>query len=147
MDDTPDLPSFPEFQAPPEWRTIDFISDLHLQVGEPETVAAWRNYMAQTPADALFILGDLFEVWVGDDAAATPGFAADCARVLRATATTKAVFFMPGNRDFLVGDEFAQSCRITLLPDPFVLAFDDRRWLLTHGDALCLADVEYMRFR
>ncbi len=54
---------------------------------------------------------------------------------------------MPGNRDFLVGDEFARSCQVTLLPDPFVLVFDHRRWLLTHGDALCLADIEYMGFR
>lgn len=147
MDDTPDLPSFPELHAPAEWRTIDFISDLHLQVGEPATVAAWRSYMEETPADALFILGDLFEVWVGDDAAAVPGFAAECGQVLGNAAAGKTIFFMPGNRDFLVGNAFAQSCRLTLLPDPLVLTFDARRWLLTHGDALCIDDTEYMRFR
>jgi UDP-2,3-diacylglucosamine hydrolase len=67
--------------------------------------------------------------------------------VVRDTAARAAVFFMPGNRDFLVGQRFLQSCNATLLPDPTVLGFDGRRWLLTHGDALCLADAEYMQFR
>lgn len=140
-------PRFAEFQAPPSWRTIEFISDLHLQSGEPETFEAWRRYMANTAADAVFVLGDLFEVWVGDDMAGEPGFAADCAAVLQAAASRTAVFFMHGNRDFLVGDGFLRACRTTLLADPAVLGFGGRRWLLTHGDALCLGDIEYMRFR
>lgn len=141
------MPPFFQLQAPAQWRTVDFISDLHLQASEAETFEAWRRYMAETPADAVFILGDLFEVWVGDDAAAAPGFAADCATVLRATAARVALFFMRGNRDFLVGDDYLQACRVTSLEDPTVLGFGGRRWLLTHGDALCLADTEYMRFR
>ena len=141
------VPAITELQAPAGWRVVDFISDLHLQASEPETFEAWRRYMSQTPADAVFILGDLFEVWVGDDAAGEPGFAADCASVLQAAAGRLAVFFMHGNRDFLVGDGFLAACRTTLLPDPTVLGFAQRRWLLTHGDALCLADTEYMRFR
>ncbi|HWI83144.1 UDP-2,3-diacylglucosamine diphosphatase [Ramlibacter sp.] len=143
----PDLPRFAEVEAPATWRTIDFISDLHLQPAEPGTFEAWRRYMGKTPADAVFILGDLFEVWVGDDAAAAPGFAAECAQVLHSTARRAAVYFMPGNRDFLVGRGFLDSCGTTLLADPAVLQFDGRRWLLTHGDALCLADSEYMGFR
>jgi UDP-2,3-diacylglucosamine hydrolase len=143
----PDLPPFAQLQAPAAWRTIDFISDLHLQASEERTFAAWHSYMARTPADAVFILGDLFEVWVGDDAAAAPGFAAECAEVLRSTAERVAVFFMAGNRDFLVGRRFLEGCGTTLLPDPAVLAFEGRRWLLTHGDALCLGDTEYMQFR
>lgn len=143
----PAVPHFAELLAPAAWRTADFISDLHLQSSETATFEAWRRYMAQTPADAVFILGDLFEVWVGDDAAGEPGFAADCAAVLHAAAGNKALFFMHGNRDFLIGDGFLKACRTTLLPDPTVLGFADRRWLLTHGDALCLADAEYMRFR
>lgn len=103
--------------------------------------------MAATQADALFILGDLFEVWVGDDAAQAPGFEADCAEVLKATARRLPVFFLAGNRDFLVGERFAQDTGITLLQDPTVLAFGAQRWLLTHGDALCLDDTEYMAFR
>jgi len=134
-------------QAPATWGSIDFISDLHLQATELETFEAWRRYMRESPADAIFILGDLFEVWVGDDLAGEPGFAADCAAVLQATAARVPVFYMHGNRDFLVGDGFLQACRCTLLPDPTVLGFAKRRWLLTHGDSLCLADIEYMRFR
>jgi UDP-2,3-diacylglucosamine hydrolase len=141
------VPSIQELQAPPVWRTADFISDLHLQAGEPATFEAWRRYMGATPADAVFILGDLFEAWVGDDAAAQPGFAADCAAVLKSAARRLPVFFMHGNRDFLVGEAFMQSCGVTLLQDPCVLGFAGRRWLLTHGDALCLADTDYLRFR
>lgn len=141
------LPHFAELQAPPSWQTVDFISDLHLQAGEPDTFEAWRRYMAQTPANAVFILGDLFEVWVGDDAGAQPGFAADCAAVLQATSAHCALFFMHGNRDFLVGDGFLRACRTTLLADPTVFGFAGKRWLLTHGDALCLADTDYLRFR
>ena len=140
-------PPFPEVEAPAAWRTIDFISDLHLQPAEPETFEAWRGYMAATPADAVFILGDLFEVWVGDDAAGKASFAADCAQVIRSATDRAAVFFMPGNRDFLGGQRFLNTCRARLLADPTVLQFDGRRWLLTHGDALCLADAEYMEFR
>lgn len=143
----PELPPLPELEAPDAWRAIDFISDLHLQPGDAGTFEAWRRYMAASPADAIFILGDLFEVWVGDDAAAGPGFAAECGDVLRAAAQRCAVFFMPGNRDFLVGEAFLQGCGATLVPDPVVLRFDSRRWLLTHGDALCLEDAEYMSFR
>jgi UDP-2,3-diacylglucosamine hydrolase len=143
----PELPSFARLEAPAAWRAVDFISDLHLQPSERETFQAWERYMAATPADAVFILGDLFEVWVGDDAALAPGFAAECAQVLRAAAERAALFFMPGNRDFLVGQQFLERAHTALLQDPTVLQFDGRRWLLTHGDALCLGDTEYMGFR
>ena len=103
--------------------------------------------MRDTPAGAVFSLGDLFEVWVGDDAALEPGFANDCAAVLKAAAALRPVFFMHGNRDFLVGDGLMQSCGVTLLDDPTVLGFAGQRWLLTHGDALCLDDEPYVRFR
>jgi UDP-2,3-diacylglucosamine hydrolase len=103
--------------------------------------------MASTRADALFILGDLFEAWVGDDAAAVPGFEADCAAVLRGTAQRLPVFFLAGNRDFLVGPGLAQATGLTLLADPTVFSFGAHRWLLTHGDALCIADTEYLAFR
>ena len=140
-------PAAQELTADPGWRTVECISDLHLQAAQPATVEAWRRYMAATQADALFILGDLFEAWVGDDAAQAPGFEAECAAVLRATAQRLQVFFVAGNRDFLVGTQLAQSAGFTLLPDPTVLAFGHKRWLLTHGDALCLDDTEYLAFR
>lgn len=152
---TPSLvPSWSVLQAPASWRQVDFISDLHLQVSEPATFERWRNYMQCTRADAVFILGDLFEVWVGDDVAHTPlirpkpiGFEVGCAQVLNAAAQRLDIYFMHGNRDFLLGPKFAQTCGMTLLTDPTVLQFGGERWLLSHGDALCLDDTEYMQFR
>jgi len=147
------MPSaWPVLAAPAHWRRIDFISDLHLQAGEIATYEAWQQYLKNTAADALFILGDLFEVWVGDDGAAvqvgqTLGFEAQCQQTLVEASQRMAVFFMHGNRDFLLGEVFASASGMTLLDDPTVLAFDDRRWLLTHGDALCLDDTDYQQFR
>ncbi len=145
----PALPRFAELQAPEGWATVDIIADLHLQGGERGTFGAWKRYMNESPADAIFILGDLFEVWVGDDAAAdsSASFEAECASVILEAARTRAVFFMHGNRDFLLGDGFAAQAGFTLLNDPTTLTFAHRRWLLTHGDALCVADVDYMKFR
>ena len=151
----PTVPAFAELAAPADWRTVDFISDLHLQAADPATLAAWQRYMQNTAASAVFILGDLFEVWVGDDAALAPasgldaaqGFEAHCADVLREAAQRLRVFFMHGNRDFLVGTQFLDACHTTLLADPTVLTFAGQRWLLTHGDALCLDDADYMVFR
>ncbi|MGJ7508949.1 UDP-2,3-diacylglucosamine diphosphatase [Variovorax sp. GT1P44] len=139
--------AFAEIVAPAGWRTVDLISDLHLQASEPATFGAWQGYLETTPADAIFILGDLFEVWIGDDAATLPGFEAQCAEILRIAAARRPIFFMHGNRDFLVGEAFAAQSGLTLLDDPTVLVLHDKRWLLSHGDALCLEDTEYLRFR
>jgi UDP-2,3-diacylglucosamine hydrolase len=103
--------------------------------------------MAACDADALFILGDLFEAWVGDDAIDESGFDADCAQVLRETAARLPLFFLVGNRDFLVGQALAQATGMTLLQDPVVFSFGEHRWLLSHGDALCVDDHEYLAFR
>ncbi len=141
----------PEVRAAPAWRALDFISDLHLQASQHATFAAWQRYMASTPADALFILGDLFDAWVGDDITAASdadgSFALQCQQVLHATSRRLPVYFMHGNRDFLLGEDFARACGMTLLADPTVLTFDGQRWLLSHGDALCLDDVDYLKFR
>ena len=144
---TMSVPGFPVLQAPPAWRVVDFISDLHLQAGDSATFAVWRHYMAGTPADAVFILGDLFEVWVGDDVADTAGFEQDCRRILASTAGRCDVFFMSGNRDFLVGDAFLGACQTRRLDDPTALDFLGQRCLLSHGDALCLDDTDYQHFR
>ena len=142
-----------ELVAPDHWRTVACIADLHLQAREPATFDAWQRSMAQllakSTADAVFILGDLFEVWVGDDAleADPAGFDAACMQVLRDTARQCPVFFMHGNRDFLVGHACLDACGVTLLDDPTVLQFAGQRWLLSHGDALCLDDVDYLQFR
>ena len=136
-----------ELIAPPAWHTIDFISDAHLQAAEPLTFTAWQRYMQTTPADAVFILGDLLEVWVGDDVLSECGFEYQCAQVIKQTAARVPTFFMHGNRDFLVGSSLMAACNITLLADPTVLSFNQQRWLLSHGDALCTSDVDYMQFR
>ncbi|RZJ26102.1 MAG: UDP-2,3-diacylglucosamine diphosphatase [Haliea sp.] len=145
----PAVPQIAELVAPADWRTVDFISDLHLQASEPATFAAWQTYMRETPADAVFILGDLFDVWVGDDAVDSDpsGFDAQCAQVLQQAGRRLALFVMHGNRDFLLGRPLMTLCGSTLLDDPTVLEFAGQRWLLSHGDALCLDDVDYMRFR
>lgn len=143
----PAVPPIQELPAPPDWRTVEFISDLHLQPSDARTVDAWRGYMVGTRADAVFILGDLFEAWVGDDAAAEPGFEADCVAVIQATARRLQMFVMHGNRDFLLGAAVMQSTGATLLRDPTVLTFLGQRWLLTHGDSLCLDDTAYLAFR
>ena len=137
----------PELIAAPTWRAIDFISDLHLQASEAATFNVWQQYMQSTPADAVFILGDLFEVWVGDDAAQSSSFESQCADVIRQTAAHVPVFFMHGNRDFLVGSALMGLCHTRLLNDPTVLIFAGQRWLLSHGDALCIDDLHYMQFR
>ncbi|WP_310611668.1 UDP-2,3-diacylglucosamine diphosphatase [Limnohabitans sp.] len=152
MTHLPPAPSeTPCVRAQPAWQRIDFISDLHLDAGEPATFKAWAQHMAHTPADALFILGDLFEVWVGDDN--QDPFALQCMAVLKATAQRIPVYFMCGNRDFLVGAELLTLTGMQGLSDPTVLdlgaAGDTRptRLLLSHGDALCLDDHDYLAFR
>ena len=142
------MPRFEELVAPSHWRTVDFLSDLHLQASEPDTLAAWHHYLQTTPADALFILGDLFEVWVGDDALDDPGsFESLACALLQAASRQRALFFLHGNRDFLIGPGFARHTGATLLHDPTVLVWQGQRLLLSHGDALCLDDVDYQRFR
>ncbi len=141
--------------APPHWQRVDFISDLHLHAADMQTFHAWRHYLEHTSAQAVFILGDLFDVWVGDDAAgawnrrpaAADGFEMQCARALMHASARTDVHFMCGNRDFLVGAQFLRDCGVTWLQDPCVLDFSGQRWLLSHGDALCLDDTHYQRFR
>lgn len=140
------LPTFWEMVAPPEWSAIDFISDLHLAEDTPLTFAAWAAHMRHTRASAVFILGDLFEVWIGDDAR-HEGFEARCCEVLAEAASRLTVGFMVGNRDFLVGCQMASACGLLALPDPTVLVAFGERLMLSHGDALCIADEEYQRFR
>lgn len=137
----------PELMAAPTWRVIDFISDLHLQATDVATFNVWRQFMQTTPADAVFILGDLFEVWVGDDALQSGSFELQCADAIRQTTARIPVFFMHGNRDFLVGSALMDLCTARLLDDPTVLVFESRRYLLSHGDALCIDDLPYMQFR
>jgi UDP-2,3-diacylglucosamine hydrolase len=134
------------FAAPAHWRAIDFLSDLHLAENTPRVFQAWAAHLRHTRADAVFILGDLFEVWIGDDMAER-GFEARCVEVLTEAAQARTIAFMPGNRDFLVGDAMLEASGVMRLADPtLVLAFDDRV-LASHGDALCVGDTAYQRYR
>jgi UDP-2,3-diacylglucosamine hydrolase len=135
-----------EIVAPGAWQRIDFISDLHLAADTPRGFAAWRSYLLNTNADAVFILGDLFEAWVGDDAR-QEGFEAQGAAVLAAAAARCKLFFMVGNRDFLLGAEMLAACGVEGLPDPTALSAFGERVLLTHGDAWCIGDEPYQQFR
>lgn len=124
---------------------VDFLSDVHLDASEAATFNAWSHHLNTTPADALFILGDLFEVWIGDDT--HDSFHLQCMNVLRTTSKRLPVFFMCGNRDFLVGERWLQSTGVQGLADPAVLELEGQKILLSHGDALCIDDTDYMAFR
>lgn len=152
MSTPPLLPQpVPSVQAPLHWQRVDFISDLHLDASEPATFDAWAKHMAHTPADALFILGDLFEVWVGDDT--QDPFALQCMAALKTTSQRMPVFFICGNRDFLVGPDLFNATGVQSLSDPTLLDLGSdegatrTRILLSHGDALCLEDHDYLAFR
>jgi len=136
------------FDAPTHWRAIDFLSDLHLDADHPRTFAAWQRHLLDTPADAVFLLGDIFEAWVGDDAAEQPGsFEHQCAQVLREAAQRRTIGLMHGNRDFLVGHALLSATGAMGLHDPTLAHAFGQALLLTHGDALCLEDKDYQRFR
>lgn len=132
--------------ALPHWRAVDFISDLHLCEALPLTFEALVEHLTCTDADAVLILGDLFEVWVGDDQRHRP-FEQAFVSALRAQASHRWLGFMVGNRDFLVGADLCKAAGLHRLDDPTCLHAFGSRWLLTHGDALCLEDVEYQAFR
>ena len=131
------------------WACIDWVSDLHLQAQEPRTAHAFIDYLANTPAQALFILGDLFEVWVGDDVLHDPSgeFERRCVQALAQAAQRMALFWLPGNRDFLTGPEFVSAIGARALAENCVLQTGTEVCLLCHGDDLCLQDAEYMAFR
>lgn len=126
-----------------------FISDLHLSETLPRTAAAFEHFIADTAsgAAALFILGDLFEYWIGDDTLQTP-FAQRMAALMRTLSSRgTALYVMHGNRDFLLGDRFMAAAGARLLPDPTIISGFGTRIVLAHGDGLCTADQNYQRFR
>jgi UDP-2,3-diacylglucosamine hydrolase len=123
---------------------LAFISDLHLGPDTPRTQAALLAALPGLQADALFVLGDLFEAWVGDDALSQP-FAQATAAALRALPCP--VFFQHGNRDFLLGTAMAEACGFQLLDEVCTLQAFGQPWLLVHGDAQCVDDAPYQAFR
>jgi len=128
---------------------ILFASDLHLCPARPGTVHLFESFLAgpAREAAALYLLGDLFEYWAGDDDLADPFNAAICDAIAEVGAGDTAIFFLPGNRDFLVGERFLAATGATLLPDEIVVDIAGTRTLIMHGDTLCTDDAEYQRFR
>jgi UDP-2,3-diacylglucosamine hydrolase len=126
-----------------------FVSDLHLQESHPRTAEAFFRFLAERAVHArqLYLLGDIFEYWAGDDDLDTP-FHQRIVQSLRELAGRGIeIFWIAGNRDFLVGQGFARAAGLTLLQEPHVISVSGTRIALLHGDAQCTADTKYMAFR
>jgi UDP-2,3-diacylglucosamine hydrolase len=126
-----------------------FISDLHLAPERPALVAAFQSLIRGPArgAEALYAIGDLFDVWLGDDQMREPLAASVAASFASLTAAGTPVYLQRGNRDFLLGERFARACGATLLPDAVVHDLHGIPTLIMHGDQLCTDDVAYQRFR
>ncbi|KAB2922752.1 MAG: UDP-2,3-diacylglucosamine diphosphatase [Dechloromonas sp.] len=128
---------------------ILFISDLHLSPRSPGATALFLQFLAgrAREAEALYILGDLFEAWIGDDDIGEPYNAGIVAALRTASDGGLAISVLHGNRDFLLGPGFAEAAGVRLIDDPTVLSTAEWQFVLSHGDALCLDDTAYMAFR
>jgi UDP-2,3-diacylglucosamine hydrolase len=126
-----------------------FISDLHLCDSRPHISQAFQQFLEKTAvkAQALYILGDLFEYWAGDDAIKIGGLQPNIHALRSLTQKGIPVFFMHGNRDFLIAEGFEKATGIKILPDPSLVTLYGKSVLLSHGDALCTDDTAYQNFR
>jgi len=125
-----------------------FISDLHLDASKPEIGEQFLSFLEgeATEADSLYILGDLFESWVGDDDP-NPHYSVMKGAIRNLVDAGVPVFFMHGNRDFMIGEQFAEETGVTLLDDPTCIELHGKKILLSHGDALCIDDAQYQQVR
>lgn len=126
-----------------------FVSDLHLGPARPGMTEAFGRLL-EGPAlrsEAVYILGDLFDYWAGDDDLADPFNAGVVAKLAAATALGANIFFMRGNRDFLIDEDFALITGVQILDEPTLIKIGDERTVLVHGDTLCTDDTDYQRFR
>ena len=128
---------------------VFFISDLHLCDSRPDINRVFFEFLRgpAREAEALYILGDLFEYWAGDDDLADPFNRSVAGALVEYSRTGIPLRFMHGNRDFLLGGEFAKACGITLLDDPHALDLFGTPTVLMHGDTLCTDDIDYQKFR
>ena len=128
--------------------TTLFISDLHLEAGRPEIGEQFLSFLGDEArdAEALYILGDLFEVWLGDDDP-NPYYTSMKVAIRELTDSGVPVFFMHGNRDFTIGEIFSGETGVEILDDPVVVDLYGQSVLLSHGDALCTDDVQYQQVR
>lgn len=128
--------------------SIYFISDLHLQAAREDLAQALYNFLETelNDNDTLYILGDFFDAWIGDDE--DHSFYQNIKEKLRTLADRNiTTYFMHGNRDFLVQSGFADETKVTLIEDPCTINIGDKKVLLMHGDSLCTRDIEYLAFR
>lgn len=127
--------------------SILVIADLHLSAERPDITQCFLDFLTTESArhDALYILGDLFEYWIGDDDASE--FSNLIAKAIKQYSTNTPVFFIHGNRDFLLGKKYAKRCGMTLLPESHQIHAFNKSILFMHGDQLCLDDVDYQKFR
>ena len=128
--------------------TTLFISDLHLEAERPEIGDQFIRFLQTdaTEAEALYILGDLFEAWVGDDDP-NAHYAIIKLAIRKLTDSGIPVYFMHGNRDFMIGRKFANETGVEILKDPYPVKMYGQKALLSHGDAMCTDDVQYQRVR
>jgi UDP-2,3-diacylglucosamine hydrolase len=127
-----------------------FVSDVHLQPTLPHTTKAFVDFLREQAAKVqqLYLLGDLFEYWAGDDDISSSSYHQQIIEAIRNVADAGVkVFWIAGNRDFLIGQDFASAAHLTLLPEPFVTEIVNQRIVLVHGDAQCTDDHAYMEFR
>jgi UDP-2,3-diacylglucosamine hydrolase len=126
-----------------------FVSDLHLSPDTPNTLAAFFAFLQNQAVHAtqLYVLGDLFEYWPGDDDVDSPFPQQVCQELKRVSDQGAKIFWLSGNRDFLVGSAFAAATGLTLLNEPHIVEIGDKKILLVHGDAQCTDDTAYMVFR
>jgi len=128
--------------------TTLFISDLHLDAGKPDIGEQFLRFLEgeAVESDALYILGDLFDSWVGDDDP-NPHFTVMKGAIRDLVDSGVPVFFMHGNRDFMIGEQFSDETGVTILDDPALIELFGNKVLLSHGDALCIDDVQYQQVR
>jgi UDP-2,3-diacylglucosamine hydrolase len=128
---------------------ILFVSDLHLQPARPVLTEAFLRFLDEYALGAkqLYLLGDIFEYWLGDDAMSEPFNQQILSALRRVSDAGVQLFWIAGNRDFLVGEQFAAAAGMTLLPETWVIDAYGQRIVLLHGDAQCTNDVKYMAFR
>ncbi|UVW26837.1 UDP-2,3-diacylglucosamine diphosphatase [Massilia sp. H6] len=126
-----------------------FVSDLHLQAAHPRTAEAFFRFLAERAvhAERLYLLGDIFEYWAGDDDLDEPFHQSVIAALRAVSAAGVSVYWLAGNRDFLVGPGLAEAAGLELLAEPHVIELGGKRIALVHGDAQCTADLKYMAFR
>lgn len=129
--------------------TIAFISDLHLSAERPSSISLFCDFMEKSGCllESLYILGDLFDYWIGDDASSALGFDLAEQAIKNTTDSGTAVYFIAGNRDFLLGRDFAERTGMTLLKDKTVLEIADQRVMIAHGDQFCTDDTSYLATR